>query len=315
MIPDYVFKAASNSSGMLDTIEPRYAVKAQSRPFDFKGVQKVPYFDILNTTSDQSTLDTYYVKAIQLSIQLLAAVNAFSLQGSPTDPQIVDLLTQLQNAISVVPYAGIRFDTIDHTNKKYQYTLQVGKDARLEKIPGFPLMGLRQMIHQSQLSNAILRFSAPALQNTVITQGIRNFPSLSSTTLDIPFGSIIGRILYPLGISFLLPMFTISLVRDKESRIVTMMRMNGLGHPFAYYAAEYATFFVNFAVSTLLFWGFGALTSLELFTRTSWSVLLVIFFLWGNVQVTLAMFFNALFRQSRIALSKATTSPVSMCMF
>ncbi|KAI8928312.1 hypothetical protein BC831DRAFT_548420 [Entophlyctis helioformis] len=300
-IPKYNFKPANSSNGMLDTIESRYAVQIEVIPYSFKGYQKVPYFNI-SSSSRQSDLDAMFQSTIQQAINNLARVDAFALQGSPTDAQVATLLSRIGEAASVVPYAAVLFKRVDHPNKNYSYVMQVGNDERLDKTPGFPTSGFRMLLQQAQLSNAIARFSSPALQGVSITQGIRSFPVLGQTTFDIPFGSIIGRILYPLGISFLLPIFTISLVRDKEMRVVTMLRMNGLGSPSAYYIAEYVTFLLNYIVSTAIFWIAGYLTRLELFTKTDPLVLLILFILWGNIQVTLAMFFNSIYRRSRIAL-------------
>ncbi|KAL2915890.1 hypothetical protein HK105_204591 [Polyrhizophydium stewartii] len=300
-IPNYVLNTGANASGMLDTIEPRYAIDISVSPLALKGAQKVPFFNFTGFTK-QSQMDAYFESAIRNAVADLASVDSSALRSGMTDLQYASLLASVRSALNNVPYAGIVFNKIDHTNKDYAYVLQIGTDQRLARTPGFPLAGLRMLLQQAQLSNAIVRFSSQALQNAVITQGIRSLPQLGSSTFDIPFGSIIGRVLYPLGISFLIPIFTISLVRDKESRVVTMLRMNGLGSPFAYYLAEYVTFFATSIVSTAIFWGCGAATSLELFSRTEWSVLLILLVLWSNVQVTLAMFFNAISRQSRIAL-------------
>jgi hypothetical protein len=120
---------------------------------------------------------------------------------------------------------GIFFDKIDHNNKNYHFTLQFGSDPRIKHAPGFPTTGLRRLLAQSQLSNAILRFSNSSLGSHVITQGMRAFPILANPTPGIEYGSIIGRVLYPLGISFLLPIFTLLLVREKENKILVMMRM------------------------------------------------------------------------------------------
>ncbi|KAH9268391.1 hypothetical protein BASA83_009390 [Batrachochytrium salamandrivorans] len=300
-IPNVFFTPAGSANGMLDTIEPRYAVDISLSPPGFGGAQKVPYFNF-TSSPNQAEMDTYFFNSIQQAITNLAQVDSSALQGSPSDIQMALLLGTLNKAFSVVPYAGIAFNTVNHADKNYAYVLQVGRDNRLDQTPGFPLAGLRTLLQQAQLSNSILRFSSSQLQSTVITQGLRNFPFIAKPSFDIPFGSIIGRILYPLGISFLLPIFTISLVRDKELRIVTMMRMNGLGSPAAYYVSEYFTFLFTFMVSTVIFWVSGYLTSLELFSKTDPILLAILFFLWGNTQVTLALFFNSLYRQSRIAL-------------
>jgi hypothetical protein len=50
-------------------------------------------------------------------------------------------------------------------------------------------------------------------------------PQLFSSKTEIPIASMVGRILYPFGVSFLLPIFVITLVKEKEDRILVMMRM------------------------------------------------------------------------------------------
>ena len=109
--------------------------------------------------------------------------------------------------------------------KDYSYMIQVGANTRVSNVRGFPTAGFRSLLQQSQLSNGFLRFSSATLGSTIITQGTRAFPYLGPAQVEVPFGSIIGRILYPLGISFLLPIFTLALVRDKEQKIIVMLRM------------------------------------------------------------------------------------------
>jgi hypothetical protein len=84
--------------------------------------------------------------------------------------------------------------------------------------------------------------------------------------LVFPAAGIIGSILFPFGVSFLLPIFVVALVKEKEERIFVMMRINGLKQGI-YYASHYITFFLLFLVSTLIFIGAGFLSNLELFTQ------------------------------------------------
>ena len=107
--------------------------------------------------------------------------------------------------------------------------------------------------------------------------------------------------MYPFGISFLLPIFVIILVQEKEQRILVMMTINGM-LPTAYYLSHYITFLILFSLSSAVFLGTGFLTGLSLFTQTEFSVLFLMFFVWGNNQVALSFFFATLFDRSRIAL-------------
>jgi ABC-type Na+ transport system ATPase subunit NatA len=45
----------------------------------------------------------------------------------------------------------------------------------------------------------------------------------------------------------------------------------------------------------------GYATSLELFTNTSWGIILIVFFLWGHIQTSLAFLFASVFRSSNVA--------------
>ena len=69
-----------------------------------------------------------------------------------------------------------------------------------------------------------------SLSNGTITQGLRLFPENSSTGFSIPIASFIGQILYPFGVSFLLPVFVLALVKDKEERVLIMMKMVSRPH-------------------------------------------------------------------------------------
>lgn len=70
----------------------------------------------------------------------------------------------------------------------------------------------------------LVKTSATA-NTTRITHGFRGMPQLFSSKAEIPIASMVGRILYPFGVSFLLPIFVITLVKEKEDRILVMMRM------------------------------------------------------------------------------------------
>ncbi|KAJ3028933.1 UNVERIFIED_CONTAM: hypothetical protein HDU68_000544 [Siphonaria sp. JEL0065] len=107
----------------------------------------------------------------------------------------------------------------------YKYSLHIGTDPKLEAVVAFPPPDLRRLLVQSQLSNAFLRASSPSLNSAVITQSVRAFPMLKSTAIALPLGSYIGRILYPFGVQFLMPLFAVSLVREKETKIVAMMKI------------------------------------------------------------------------------------------
>ena len=80
-----------------------------------------------------------------------------------------------------------------------------------------------------------------------------------------------------------------------------MMKMNGM-KSLAYFVSHYVTFYVLFTISTIIFIVSGVGSRLQLFTQTEKSVLILLFFLWGHVQIVIAFVFAAIFNKSRIAL-------------
>ncbi|ORZ30827.1 P-loop containing nucleoside triphosphate hydrolase protein [Catenaria anguillulae PL171] len=148
------------------------------------------------------------------------------------------------------------------------------------------------------LSNAIIKSLYPG---SSIVQGLRAFPQLVSTAFTINIGTFLGRILYPFGISFLLPIFVITITREKEDRIAIMMQMYGLKLS-TYYFAHWLHFFVLYFVSAAVFILSGLAFQQQLFTVTDGGVIVILFLCWGLAQISLAFFFSAFFSKSRNAL-------------
>eukprot|EP00842_Homolaphlyctis_polyrhiza_P003741 jgi/Hompol1/4368/HPOL_007077-RA len=91
------------------------------------------------------------------------------------------------------------------------------------------------------------------------------------------------------------------LIQEKETRVLMMMMMNGM-RSHAYYISHYITFLILYFFSALVFLLTGAFGQLMLFTQTSGSVILLMFFLWGNVIIAMSFFFASLFNRSRLGL-------------
>ncbi|KAJ3297206.1 hypothetical protein HK104_000723 [Borealophlyctis nickersoniae] len=270
------FVPASQAGGLLGTIEWRLAVEAETTAsgaggpgFGVQGVTPVPYYNLTAGNTPES-LDDALGNAIRAVIDRLATIDKHVLfDTSPSDTDVAGFLVNASIAVKNMPYGAIYFREINHPAKTYKYTLQIANDLRLSRGAGFPPQGLRQVLQQSQLGNA--------------------------------FRSFIGRILFPFGLSFLLPIFVIIIVKEKEDRILIMMQMNGL-KTWTYWLTHYVHFYVLHVLSSAVFLIVGRVMRLEFFTRTDPGLLIVMFFLWGHVQVALALFFATFFSKNRTAL-------------
>ncbi|KAJ3182707.1 hypothetical protein HDU87_008046 [Geranomyces variabilis] len=298
------FKPGSTANGMLDTIEPRWYISVDVLSTSITGIQQVPYFEVYPPeTTSADDLNTLMANQLQAALNNLTQVDQSAVYNSArTDADLAKFITSATAALEQLPYGTIFFDQVDHVNKKYKYTLAMGFDARLATSQIFPTAGRRQALQLSQLSNAILRRGNPAqFGSSAITQGTRIFPQVASGGLTLSISGSIGRVLYPFALSFLLPIFVLALVREKESRVLMMMRMNGLKAS-VYYISHFVTFFVLYMISALVFLAAGYAARLDMFVKTDFAVLIILLILWGAVQVALALFFSSFFDRAHSAL-------------
>lgn len=301
------FLTAINSTNLLDTVAPRYWINAsfslspeKNVTISVSSIQKVPSFIYIN--GGQYQLDDLIGDSIITAISKIALVPKTN-ASTATAASIIQYNQAVSASLSTLYYGALYFQDVDHEKKYYKWTLQYGTDTRLKSTSNFPAPGIRLLQEQSILDQAILRKgNATYYGGATITQGFRSFPQIVNTGLKLQFGGIIGGILYPFGVSFLLPIFVIALVREREERILIMMKMNGI-KPLAYYASHYITFFIQFILSTFMFMAFGLISKLNLtfFTVTSKGVYILLFFVWGHVQIAMAFFFATIFKSSRVA--------------
>ncbi|KAI8618695.1 P-loop containing nucleoside triphosphate hydrolase protein [Chytriomyces sp. MP71] len=176
----------------------------------------------------------------------------------------------------------------------------MGDNDNLNSVASFPRAELRRLLIQAQLDNAFLRASSPELDSAVITQSLRAFPLLASTDVVLPLGSYVGGILYPFGVSFLLPWFVMNLVKEKEAKILAMLKMNGIS-VILYSMSQFLTFFTIYLLSAIVFYVSGYVARLQMFVLTSPGVLIILLFVWGMVLVAMSLIASILFQQSSLA--------------
>ncbi|KAJ3180018.1 hypothetical protein HDU87_002241 [Geranomyces variabilis] len=291
--------SATSATGLLNSIERRLYIDRGTNASQVSGgVQPVPWYEA-GSVDNSAAIGN----AITSALDRLSRIDKTVLTASnPTDEQVTSFLLVVNNITNSLPYGGLRFQTVNHATKTYKYTMQVGTDARFENAAGFPSQGIRQLLQQSTLHNAMLRLGNITTFGTArLVQSIRSFPQLQNTKIVLPFASFIGRILFPFAISFLVPFFVVVLVTEKEARILVMMRMNGL-RAWTYWAAHYVHFFCLHVLSSLVFVIAGRATKMELFTLTSAGVIFLVLFMWGHAQIALSFVMGSMFSRARTGL-------------
>ncbi|KAI1317508.1 hypothetical protein EDD11_008315 [Mortierella claussenii] len=291
-------------TGLLGGMDTRYYANITTDPNmgfpTVTGFQAVPYYQQISGSSSASDVDDALTSEIRTLVDGLARMDKTAIRAKdPTAEQLIKYYSQVGALVQNMPAGALVLNAIDTIARKFSYTLQIGKDIRLAQAANYPSRGLRMMQQHTALADAILK-SSPA-NATKITHGFRGMPQLFSTKAELPIASLVGRILFPFGVSFLLPIFVITLVKEKEDRILVMMKMSGL-KSIMYYIAHYIHFYILHIISSLMFIIAGVVFRMPFFTKVDPGVFLLIFFFWGHVQIALAFFLSCFFSKSRTAL-------------
>jgi hypothetical protein len=233
------FPPANASTGLLGTMPTRFFLSTSSASqggFGSASILRVPWYNQTNSTPDQ--LDNLISNSLNNVIQDIAKLDKNGINGGNITAQ-QEVFLRAARILENLPHGAIYFNRVDHSSRRYSWNYHFGSDIRLTAATNFPPAGRRMLVQQTLLDNAVLRNSnISRFSSAQITQGLRILPQLANTEIKLAFGGIIGAILYPFGVSFLLPIFAIVLVQEKENRILVMMKMNGM-KTWAYYISHY----------------------------------------------------------------------------
>ena len=87
--------------------------------------------------------------------------------------------------------------------------------------------------------------------------------------------------LYPISLGIILPFFMATLVKDKESHYVAMMKMNGLKIRW-YWLSTFCVMFLQYTITAAIFYYFGLYFSKsQIFLEASGLLVLILMAVWG----------------------------------
>ncbi|KAM3703643.1 hypothetical protein ACJW30_04G113300 [Castanea mollissima] len=149
-------------------------------------------------------------------------------------------------------------------------------------------------------SNAYLQFLRGPGTN-ILFESVKEMPK-PGTKLRLDLSSLLGTLFFTWVILQLFPVILTSLVYEKEQRLRIMMKMHGLGDG-PYWMISYAYFLFISLIYMLCFVIFGSLIGLNFFRMNDYSIQFVFYFIYVNLQISLAFLAAAMF-------SKVKTSAV-----
>lgn len=93
--------------------------------------------------------------------------------------------------------------------------------------------------------------------------------------------NLAGSTFYPMAVSLLMPLFLYTIVLEKESKLIEIMKINGMKMRF-YWLSNFAFNFLLYSATMLIFNLFGSwCLGLTLFTQT--NILLMVFFFISDI--------------------------------
>jgi len=275
--------------------------------------EKMPYYEVYEVNNDTHIDDILLDRMRVLNKILTNTTFDDYTEEEKKQINITDFSSTddaIKRSVDYMPYAGIYFENIDEKNLKYDIVLSVGENRKLALLYDCPSCGItpymsypdqkkRLTYFLTELSNIIIRKIS---NNKIkITQGFRSFPEIYEFNLSFNIADTIGTGLFPWGISFLIPVFVIGIVKEKEERYLVMMKMNGM-KSITYYITVYLTNLILSLISMFCFCFTGLIFGMELFVQTEMKLLALEFFLWSNVTVILSFLISLFFKKNSSAL-------------
>ncbi|XP_042521053.1 ABC transporter A family member 7-like isoform X2 [Macadamia integrifolia] len=147
-------------------------------------------------------------------------------------------------------------------------------------------------------SNAFLQF----LRGTgtkILFEFVKEMPKRESK-LKLDFSSLLGALFFTWVILQLFPVILTSLVYEKQQRLRIMMKMHRLGDG-PYWMISYFYFLSMSLIYMLCFVIFGSLIGLKFFTSNDYSIQFVYFFVYINLQTSLAFLAASVFANIKTA--------------
>ncbi|KAK3406294.1 hypothetical protein EUGRSUZ_K02457, partial [Eucalyptus grandis] len=134
---------------------------------------------------------------------------------------------------------------------------------------------------------------------TMLFEFVKEMPK-PETEWRLDFASILGALFFTWVVIQLFPVVLTDLVYEKEQKLRIMMKMHGLGDG-PYWLISYAYFLSLSSIYMLCFVIFGSVIGLKFFTMNDFSIQFVFYFIYINLQISLAFLAAAFFSNVKTA--------------
>ncbi|XP_026378920.1 ABC transporter A family member 7-like [Papaver somniferum] len=128
---------------------------------------------------------------------------------------------------------------------------------------------------------------------------VKEMPKQGSV-LKLDFSTLLGALFFSWVVLQLFPVILTSLVYEKQQNLRIMMKMHGLGDG-PYWVISYMYFLLLSVVYMMCFVAFGSLIRLKFFTLNDYSIQFVFYFIFINLQISIAFLVATIFANVKTA--------------
>ncbi|XP_052175701.1 ABC transporter A family member 7-like isoform X2 [Diospyros lotus] len=161
-----------------------------------------------------------------------------------------------------------------------------------------PLALLRVPRSVNLASNAYLQFLLGPSKK-MLFEFVKEMPK-PETQLKLDLASLLGPLFFTWVILQLFPVILTALIYEKQQKLRIMMKMHGLGDG-PYWMISYAYFFLISLAYMLCFVIFGSVIGLKFFTLNAYSIQFLFYFIYINLQISLAFLVASVFSNVKTA--------------
>ncbi|KAF8052340.1 hypothetical protein N665_1570s0001 [Sinapis alba] len=148
------------------------------------------------------------------------------------------------------------------------------------------------------LSNAYLQYLRGP-RTRIVFEFVKEMPK-PETKLRLDIASLIGAVFFTWVILLLFPVILTSLVYEKQQRLRIIMKMHGLGDG-PYWMISYAYFLAISTLYVICLMIFGSAIGLKFFLLNDYSLHFVFYFLYINLQISVAFLASSAFSKVETA--------------
>ncbi|KAL1210262.1 ABC transporter A family member 6 [Cardamine amara subsp. amara] len=209
-----------------------------------------------------------------------------------------------ENHKEIINEVAAAYDLLDTDKNNFNITIWYYTTYKGD-LQDWRVKYVRVLRSVNMVSNAYLQFlQGPGTK--MLFDFVKEMPK-QETRLRMDMASLIGPIFFTWVILLLFPVILTSLVYEKQQRLRIIMKMHGLGDA-PYWMVSYAYFLAISTLYIVCLMIFGSAIGLKFFRFNDYSIQFIFYFLYINLQISIAFLVSS-------AFSKTVTASVAAYIY